>query len=132
MPPRAVPNPVLYRRLDPGLLQGLGERLPHVLDVLGVDIVEGEGPNHLFGPVAENALHRRANVADGAAGLKDHHDIRRVLHQGAKPALTPGRSSDPRETLTSGIGGIQRAIWIVLCGVHPHSFSARLGIREEI
>src|SRR5215210_2882192 len=116
VPPGAVsgPDPVFYGRLDAGLLQGLGQRLRHAFDVLGVDLVESEGPNEIFRLVAKHPLHRRADVAHGTLGLKDHHDVGRVLYQGAKPALTSGGPSGPSGALDPERDGIRR-----VCRIGP-------------
>src|SRR4028118_1418778 len=101
-----------------------------MFDVPGVNLVESEGPNEVFRLVAEHPLHRRAYVAHGALGLKDHHDVRRVLYQGAKPALTPGGLSGPSVALDPDRYSIRRVGSIRLCGVHACRFSTRSRIQS--
>jgi hypothetical protein len=40
-----------------------------------------------LGLVAEDPLHRRADIADGSIGADDHDDVRSVLDEGAEAAL---------------------------------------------
>ena len=61
------------------------------LQIIRISLVERIGPDPLFGLIPQNLLHRRTVIDYGAVGLDDGYAVRGVLHQGAKPALTPRR-----------------------------------------
>jgi hypothetical protein len=82
MAPRTVlmSHAGLYRdRVHPGLGYGLGELCEGSLQVVGVDVLGGDGPDHLLGPVAQHPLDRRADVTYGPLGVGDHNNVERVL-----------------------------------------------------
>ncbi len=70
-----MPKPELHRRIDPRAFYGRSESSPHVLDVIRVDVVEDDGPDHLFIVIAQYPLGCRALVVDGALGVEDRNDV---------------------------------------------------------
>ena len=85
--PVVVADPMLDRCGDAGPEQLLGELAGHVVDLVGVQHVNGDRPDEIRGVVPEGALVRWAREHEAAFVVVDRDQVVGVLHQGPEPAL---------------------------------------------
>src|SRR5690606_33289527 len=83
-----VTDPKADRLRDHADLDGTLDRLPATLALLGVDEIEGVGPEELTVVPPERADDRGALVPDGAVGIEHGDEVRCVLDQRPVEALS--------------------------------------------
>ena len=82
-----MPNAFLGVHPNAGLPESFLEVLPPLRQIVGMEGVERRGPHGLAWMVTQDAMHRRAHVAEDSALIDDRDDVRRVFDEGLEQFL---------------------------------------------